>query len=91
MLQWRIERVANFSEFDNSRQLGRDLPVAHSHDRAVEKYVFPPGEIRLKTGTDLNQRCKSSNDLDLASARLRDARKQHDQSGFSRAVGNHNA
>ena len=91
LLHWRIERIANFSEFDNARQLGRDLPVAHSHDRAVEKYVFTPGEIRLKTGADLNQRCKSSNDLDLARARRRDARKQLDQRGFSRAVGTHDA
>ena len=59
------------------------LAIADPDSFQVERH---DDKVFVKTGADLNQRCESSNNLDLASTRRRDPRKQPDQRGFSRAV-----
>ena len=47
-LDWRVNELFDSGEGDDLVELGLDLSPAHAQDRAVKKYILPPGEVLWK-------------------------------------------
>ncbi len=62
------------------------LRARDAHDRAVHEHVLAPGEIRVESGTELEQRSDASGELDVTGRRRERARDELQQRGLARAV-----
>src|SRR6516162_11701496 len=56
MLDRRVNELFDLGEGHDFVELGRDLGLAHAHDRAIEKNVFAPRELGMKAGSNFQQR-----------------------------------
>src|SRR6185503_3751177 len=59
---------------------------SHSQDRATQKNVFAPGEVRVKSGSDLEQTANASEEFDLSGRWFCDSRENFQQRRLSRSV-----
>ena len=55
MFYRRIEKLFDFSEGNDFVELRNDLRPFHAEDCAVQKYVFAPGQFRVKAGSNFQQ------------------------------------
>jgi hypothetical protein len=64
----------------------RNLAPAHSENRAAEKNVLTACELRMKSGSNFEQRPDSAIDLGASVSRLRNARENLEQRALPRAI-----
>ena len=50
----------DFGEGNDLVEFPTDLALRHAEDRAVEKDVFPAGQLRMKAGANLQQACDAA-------------------------------
>jgi hypothetical protein len=55
-LDRRVDEVGHVGELHDPVELGGDLAPRHPHDRALQEDVLAPGQVRVETGRDLEQR-----------------------------------
>src|SRR5262249_18084588 len=79
MLNRRVEKPLDLGEGDDRIELARNLLPAHAQNRSIEEYVFPPGQLRMKSYSDLKQARHSPSKLDAAARWLRDPAKKLQQ------------
>ena len=63
-LDRHADQGAEARELDDRVELTRHLRSRHAEDDTAEIEVFPPGEVGVKAGADLDERDASSADLD---------------------------
>ena len=55
MLNRRIKKFLDLGKCDDFIKFSPDFPLRHPEDGAVEKDVFPSGELGVKARADLEQ------------------------------------
>ena len=86
-LDRRVEELLDLGERDDLVELAVDLGPAHAEDRAVEVDVLAAGQLGMKAGADLEQRCRRGRGSPRSpSRRLGDAREDLQQRALARAV-----
>ena len=89
-LDRRIQELLYLRKVDDLVELPRYLLPAHAEDRAVQIDVLPSGQLRMKTGANLQARHPSF-DPDPAGGRLRYAGKYLQEGRFPRTVSSYDA
>src|SRR5437899_10873627 len=82
----RVDIRIDFSKGDDLIELGSDLGFRHSQDCAVEEDVFAPGQLRVKSGADLQQTCNSTFDPQLSFGRRGHAGENLQQRALARSI-----
>ena len=65
MFDGGVDEISDLGEFDNLIHFAADRVAAHAIDRAVEKHVFSPSEVRVKAGAKFKQGCNAPPDVHL--------------------------
>ena len=86
VLHRRIDKLLQLRERHNLIELPRNFALAHPQNRAAQKSVLAPGQLRMKSRAHLQQRPDPSVNLRPPGRRLRDPRKNLQQRGLPRAV-----
>src|SRR5581483_3434387 len=73
-------------ELDDLIEAACDLGAAHPEDRPVQHYVVAARQLRVKAGSDFEQRAESSADLRAALGRIGDAREDLEERRLAGAV-----
>ena len=81
-----VYEVFDLGEVNNLVEFLPDFLLAHPQDRAVEKNVFPTGQLRVKPGSHLQKACYPPPDLDIPPGWRRDLGEDLEKCGLSRAV-----
>src|ERR1017187_1758575 len=61
-----IQKSLDVSKGNNLVEARANLSAAHSQNRAVEENVFAPGQFRMKSGADFQQRSNAAVNFRLA-------------------------
>ena len=59
-LHRRVDEVRDAGEFDDLVEPCGGLAALHAHDGALEKHVLAAGQVRMKSGGDLDQRADAA-------------------------------
>ena len=81
-----VEEPLHFGEVDNFIELAPDFAAGHSQDGAVEKDVFTPAKLGVKSSADLKQAGHPPANGDAPFAWFGDARQDLEQRRFARTV-----
>ena len=85
-LHLRIDEVLDLAELHDVVEDPLDHLLGESQHRAVEEDVVATGELRLKSGPELQQRREAAANMDLARRRLQDAADALEQGRLARSV-----
>jgi hypothetical protein len=85
-LHRRVDEPLDLGERHDLVELADDLLAMHAEDRAVEEHVLAPGQIRMESRTDLEQRADATLDRRTSRRRRRDAGEQLEQRALAGAV-----
>ena len=86
MLQRRIDKISDFGKGHDLIEFAVDFPAAHAQNRAVQIGVLAAGQFRVKAGAHFQEAADAAMNFRAANRGLRDAGKNFQQGGFSRAV-----
>src|SRR5215510_5599692 len=81
-----IQELVNFGEGHDFVELFSDLRPGHSENRAVEIDVFPSGQFRMKSGSDLKQARHAPTNARLALSRVCNTAKNFQQSRLTSPI-----
>src|SRR5205823_493536 len=86
-----IEEFFDLGEGDDLIEFFLNFGACHSEDRAVEKNIFPAGQLRMKTGSNFKKSADPAVNIRAATRRLGDPIQDFEQRAFARAVGPDNS
>src|SRR5580765_6105083 len=91
MIELSIDELFDLGECDDLIKSRIDFRLGHAEQSAVEINVLPPRQIRMETGTDLEQRSDAPSNGRPASTRTHNSGQDLEQSALSRSIATNNA
>src|SRR5690348_2930700 len=86
MLQRRIQKFGYIGKRDNFLEFAGDFPAPHAENCAVQKNIFTPGQLGMKSGADFEQTAERTANFGPANRRLCYSGQNFQQSGLAGAV-----